>query len=162
MAFRAATQRALNTRAMIQLTRQPITLTAVRPQSTINTGEILEDPQIGDYPNLPRKSAQARGPYGWWDPQDKRNFGETVHEEDELFGVWAPDLHHYSPYKAAAQLALAASIFVGFTGLIYMTYPEKPAVPRTYPYNGLAEEFGAREGDIRPRGARVGKDDHEE
>lgn len=25
-------------------------------------------------------------------------------------------------------------------------------VKRTYPYNGLTEEFGAREGDIRPRG----------
>jgi hypothetical protein len=27
---------------------------------------------------LPRMTTQVRGPYGWWDPQDKRNFGEDV------------------------------------------------------------------------------------
>lgn len=78
MAFRAATQRALNMRHMMNVTRQPITLSSVRPQSTLNTGEVVEDPQIGDYPNLPRFSTQTRGPYGWDDAQDKRNFGETV------------------------------------------------------------------------------------
>jgi NADH dehydrogenase (ubiquinone) 1 beta subcomplex subunit 8 len=81
MSFRAATQRALNVRALVSTTRQPIVMTSVRPQSTLNTGEIVEDPQIGDYPNLPRNSTQARGPYGWWDPQDRRNFGETVRSE---------------------------------------------------------------------------------
>lgn len=59
------------------ITQRPL-LTAVRAQSTLSTGEVVKDPQIGDYPNLPRWSAQERGPYGWWDPQDKRNFGETV------------------------------------------------------------------------------------
>ena len=78
MAFRAATQRALNVRAMMNITRQPIAVTSVRPQSTLSTGEVIEDPQIGDYPNLPRISAQERGPFGWDDPQDKRNFGEPV------------------------------------------------------------------------------------
>ncbi|CAO3635741.1 unnamed protein product [Mucor hiemalis] len=152
MAFRAATQRALNMRHMMNITRQPISITAVRPQSTLNTGEVLSDPQIGDYPNLPRASTQTRGPFGWDDPQDKRNFGEPVHEEDELFGVWAPNLHHYSPYKAAAQFALAATLFATLAGVVYKFYPDRPVVKRTYPYNGLTEEFGAREGDIRPRG----------
>ncbi|KAI9309364.1 hypothetical protein BJ944DRAFT_258691 [Cunninghamella echinulata] len=137
-----------------QLVQRPIVMTTARPQSTLNTGEVLEDPQIGDYPNLPRKSVQTRGPFGWWDPQDKRNFGEPVHEEDELFGVWAPDLHHYSPYKALAQLALAAGVFTAAVGIIYKTYPERPAVKRTYPYEGLKESLGYREGDVRPRGAR--------
>ncbi|KAG0746262.1 hypothetical protein G6F57_008668 [Rhizopus arrhizus] len=159
MSFRAATQRALNVRALVSTTRQPIVMTSVRPQSTLNTGEIVEDPQIGDYPNLPRNSTQARGPYGWWDPQDRRNFGETLHEEDEIMGVWAPDLHEYSPRKALAQLALFAGAIASVAGIVYKTYPESPAVKRTYPYNGLTEEFGAREGDIRPRGARVGNDE---
>ncbi|KAI8981849.1 hypothetical protein BDF20DRAFT_863590 [Mycotypha africana] len=161
MSFRAATQHALNVRRIMSMTRQPLSITSARNQSTLNTGEILEDPQIGDYPNLPRYSAQTRGPYGWDDPQDKRNFGETLHEEDELFGVWAPDLHHYSPYKALFQFGLATAIFATFAGIVYKTYPDKPAVPRTYPYNGLTEEFGAREGDIRPRGARIGEEDEE-
>ena len=78
MSFRTATKRALNARAFVSTTRQSIVMTSVRPQSTLNTGEVVKDPQIGDYPNLPRNSTQARGPYGWWDPQDKRNFGETV------------------------------------------------------------------------------------
>ncbi|OBZ84993.1 NADH dehydrogenase [ubiquinone] 1 beta subcomplex subunit 8, mitochondrial [Choanephora cucurbitarum] len=157
MAFRAATQRALNVRAMMNITRQPIAVTSVRPQSTLSTGEVIEDPQIGDYPNLPRISAQERGPFGWDDPQDKRNFGEPVHEEDEIMGVWAPDLHTYSPHKAAAQLALAFGIFGGIATLVYKTYPESPVVKRTYPYNGLTEEFGERETDTRPRAARAGE-----
>ncbi|KAI8985445.1 hypothetical protein BDB01DRAFT_788273 [Pilobolus umbonatus] len=157
MALRAATQRALHMRLMMQTTRQPVIMTSMRPQSTLNQGDLAQDPQIGDYPNLPHFSAQTRGPYGWDDPQDKRNFGETVPEEDEIYGVWAPDLHHYSPRKALAQLALFAATITGFAGLIYKLHPESPVVKRTYPYNGLTEEFGAREGDIRPRGARVGE-----
>jgi hypothetical protein len=43
-------------------------------------------------------------------------------------GVWAPDLHTYSPYKAMAQLVAAAGLFTAFAGLIYKTYPERPAV----------------------------------
>ncbi|KAL1926412.1 hypothetical protein VTP01DRAFT_5741 [Rhizomucor pusillus] len=136
------------------ITQRPL-LTAVRAQSTLSTGEVVKDPQIGDYPNLPRWSAQERGPYGWWDPQDKRNFGETVHEEDELMGVWAPDLHTYSPYKALAQLGLFAGVITAFSYFVYNTYPERPAEKRTYPYNGLKAELGSREYDIRPRGARA-------
>lgn len=159
MAFRAATQHALNMRLIMNTTRQPIAITSVRPQSTLSTGEVVSDPQIGDYPNLPRISAQTRGPFGWDDPQDKRNFGEPIHEEDEIMGVWAPDLHTYSPYKAASQFALFAAVFAGVAATVYKFYPDKVAVPRTYPYNGLTEEFGAREGDIRPRGARAGQDE---
>ncbi|CEP16911.1 hypothetical protein [Parasitella parasitica] len=122
MAFRAATQHALNMRLIMNTTRQPIAITAVRPRSTLSTGEV-------------------------------------VHEEDEIMGVWAPDLHNYSPYKAAGQFALCTALFTGFAAIVYKFYPDKVAVPRTYPYNGLTEEFGAREGDIRPRGARVGQDD---
>jgi len=33
---------------------------------------------IGDYPDLPAISAQEKSPYGWWDPQDRRNKEETV------------------------------------------------------------------------------------
>jgi NADH dehydrogenase (ubiquinone) 1 beta subcomplex subunit 8 len=120
---------------------------SARSQSTLDTGEVIQDPQIGDYPNLPRWSHQSRGPFGWWDPQDKRNFGETVslflfwgfslksfftlkqvHEEDEVMGVWAPDLHTYSPYKAAAQLAMFAGVIASFVGVVYATYPDRPAV----------------------------------
>ena len=38
-----------------------------------------KDPQLGDYPELPFENLQRRKyDPGWWDPQEKRNFGETV------------------------------------------------------------------------------------
>ncbi|ORZ09175.1 hypothetical protein BCR42DRAFT_423888 [Absidia repens] len=147
--LRSSTSRLLSTR----LIQRPVVMSA-RTQSTLDTGEVIQDPQIGDYPNLPRYSSQSRGPFGWDDPQDKRNFGEAVHEEDEIMGVWAPDLHTYSPFKAIAQLTLFAGLFTAFAGLVYTSYPERPAVKRTYPNDGLKESLGYREGDIRPRGAR--------
>lgn len=44
--------------------------------SSVNASK---DPQLGDYPDLPFVSQQQRK-YSpkWWDPQEKRNFGETV------------------------------------------------------------------------------------
>jgi hypothetical protein len=36
------------------------------------------DPQLGDYPQLPAISNQRRPPKGWWDNQERKNFGETV------------------------------------------------------------------------------------
>ncbi|KAI9318202.1 hypothetical protein BX666DRAFT_2018875 [Dichotomocladium elegans] len=135
--------------------QQPMLMAAsLRAQSTLNTGEVIEDPQIGDYPNLPRWSTQARGPYGWWDPQDKRNFGETLHEEDEILGVWGPDLHSYSTWKALGQLGLFVASMAGLSFVVYNTYPDRPAVKRTYPFDGLKAELGSRDYDIRTRGAR--------
>ena len=75
MALRTST-RLFNARLTAQ--RPALMAASIRSQSTLDTGEVIEDPQIGDYPNLPRWSAQSRGPFGWWDPQDKRNFGEAV------------------------------------------------------------------------------------
>lgn len=43
-------------------------------------------------------------------------------------GVWAPDLHTYSPHKAASQFALFAAIFTGFAATVYNFYPDKVAV----------------------------------
>lgn len=83
MALRTST-RLLNARLTTTAVRQQPMRMAIRAQSTLNTGEVIEDPQIGDYPNLPRYSTQTRGPYGWWDPQDKRNFGETVSTIDNI------------------------------------------------------------------------------
>lgn len=37
-----------------------------------------KDPQLGDYPQLPFVSRQLRPAKGWWDEQQRRNFGETV------------------------------------------------------------------------------------
>jgi NADH dehydrogenase (ubiquinone) 1 beta subcomplex subunit 8 len=47
-------------------------------------------------------------------------------------GVWAPDLHEYSPRKALAQLALFAGAIASVAGIVYKTYPESPAVRSIY------------------------------
>ena len=37
-----------------------------------------DDPQLAGYPELPYVSKQRRSPFGWDDPQMRRNFGEPV------------------------------------------------------------------------------------
>lgn len=32
--------------------------------------------------------------------------------------------------------------FCGFCSVVRISYPDKPAVPRTFPYGGLAEALG--------------------
>ena len=55
--------------------------TTAAPLRTLSTSAVAhsKDPQLGDYPDLPYVSQQQRK-YSpkWWDPQEKRNFGETV------------------------------------------------------------------------------------
>jgi hypothetical protein len=34
--------------------------------------------QIGNYPDFPAVSSQVKSPHGFWDPQDRRNFGDKV------------------------------------------------------------------------------------
>jgi hypothetical protein len=60
--------------------------------------------QNGNYPDPSLTSAlpikrQHRDPYGeWWDPIEKRNYGETVHEDNDILGVFSPDEYtHFKP-----------------------------------------------------------------
>ncbi|KAN0061351.1 hypothetical protein ACQY0O_006198 [Thecaphora frezii] len=102
-----------------------------------------KDPQLGDYPELPAISLQTRkySP-NWWDPQEKRNFGETLHEQDDVLGVWAPDVHAVPAASALRQFLMAVGVVVLFGSTVYATTPQKPALPRTYPRDGLAAELG--------------------
>ncbi|CEH18391.1 NDUFB8 [Ceraceosorus bombacis] len=78
----------------------------------------------------------------WWDQQEKRNFGETLHESDDELSVWAPDVHKISGPSALFQFSIAAACMGAFAGLVYLTYPEKPAIPRVYPDDGLVKALG--------------------
>lgn len=40
--------------------------------------KIDEGLKLGDYPELPWRSAQELPPRGWWDEQDRRNLGDPV------------------------------------------------------------------------------------
>lgn len=47
--------------------------------AVLTSGPENKDPQLGDYPEVPFKSYQLRKhDKNWWDPQEKRNFGEPV------------------------------------------------------------------------------------
>ncbi|KIK93610.1 hypothetical protein PAXRUDRAFT_504247 [Paxillus rubicundulus Ve08.2h10] len=115
-----------------------------RTASTSVTQE--KDPQLGDYPELPWLSNQTLPPRGWWDPQMRRNFGDPVHENEEVLSMWGPDISAVPPQTALFQFTLAASAFVGFAFLCkYALLPERPTVPREYPFSGLVRELGGLE-----------------
>ncbi|PWN41563.1 hypothetical protein IE81DRAFT_324421 [Ceraceosorus guamensis] len=102
-----------------------------------------KDPQLGDYPDFEPVSRQwRRWNPKWWDQQEKRNFGETLHESDDTLSVWAPDVHKISGPSALFQFSIAAACMGAFAGLVYLTYPEKPAIPRVYPDGGLVKALG--------------------
>jgi hypothetical protein len=50
-----------------------------RTYSTFTQKEV--DPQLNGYPQLPNSSKQSLSPYGWWDIQMRRNFGDTVQQK---------------------------------------------------------------------------------
>ena len=99
--------------------------------------------QNGGYINPPPEKRQFRDPYGdWWDKQERRNYGEPVHEDEDILGRLAPEEYtHTSPGFAILQLMFFMSSVFGLAGLVSMFYPDKPALPRTFP-DGLEDELG--------------------
>ncbi|KAL4784497.1 hypothetical protein BJX76DRAFT_327114 [Aspergillus varians] len=103
-----------------------------------------DDPlQNGGYQNPPREKRAFRDPYaGWWDKQERRNFGEPVHEENEVLGVFSPEQYtHVTARKGFLHLGAFVATFLGFCGVVSLFYPDKPSTPRTYP-DGLEKELG--------------------
>ena len=99
--------------------------------------------QNGGYQNPPREKRQFRDPYaGWWDKQERRNFGEPVHEENEILGVFSPEEHtHVTPRKGLFQIGCFVAAVFGLSGVVSLFYSDKPSVPRTFP-DGLEKELG--------------------
>ncbi|KAF9506894.1 hypothetical protein BS47DRAFT_1352388, partial [Hydnum rufescens UP504] len=103
------------------------------------------DPQLDGYPQLPAVSYQRRRETGWDDDQERRNFGEPVPEEHEALSVWAPDVYDISGSYALREFSIAVVLFGVFFSGIYLITPDRPAVPRTYPFSGLVKELGGME-----------------
>ncbi|PKS06271.1 hypothetical protein jhhlp_007019 [Lomentospora prolificans] len=113
-----------------------------------------EDPGMnGGYINPPAIKRQFRDPYGdWWDPQERRNFGEPVHEDNDLLGIFSPYEYTWTtPGKGAVMFATAAGVLLSAIGLVYLTYPDMKAVPKEYE-DGLERELGGS-GAVRARKA---------
>lgn len=99
--------------------------------------------QDGKYPNPPREKRQFRDPYeNWWDKQERRNFGEPVHEDNDILGVFSPEQHtHVSPSKGFFHLSCFVAAVLGLSGVVSLMYPDRPTIPRTFP-DGMEKELG--------------------
>ena len=86
---------------------------------------------------------QHRDPYGdWWDKQERRNFGEPVHEDNDILGMFSTyDYTHVTARKAFFQLGCFVATVTGLCGVVSMLYEDKPSAPRTFP-GGLDRELG--------------------
>ncbi|CAK3760342.1 NADH:ubiquinone oxidoreductase subunit like [Lecanosticta acicola] len=125
-------------------------------------GDQGEDPNMnGNYPDPTLTSAlpvkrQFRDPYAdWWDPQERRNYGEPVHEDNDILGIFSPEEYtHFTPGWGAVLLGMFAGSVGVLCAVVYRYYPDKPAVSRTFP-GGLEAELG---GPLARR-ARISDDD---
>ena len=75
--------------------------------------------QNGNYPDPTLTSAlpvkrQFRDPYAdWWDPQERRNYGEVVHEDNDVLGVFSPEAYtHFSTGWGGVLVVRRLSLFL--------------------------------------------------
>lgn len=104
---------------------------------------------------------QYRDPYEKYDDQQNRvNFGEEIHPYHDYMDMWSPD--HIQPvsdstaFKHFGIFFGALSLF-GYSIYALDIWPEKPAMPRSYPYGGLFRDLGGKEGEEELFQARVDK-----
>ncbi|ORX93202.1 hypothetical protein BCR34DRAFT_608625 [Clohesyomyces aquaticus] len=117
----------------------------------------IEDPGMnGGYINPPAIKRQHRDPYGdWWDKQERRNYGEPVHEDNDILGMLSPyDYTHFSAGWGAVLLGTFVAAVFGLAGAVSLVYPDKVSVPKEYE-DGLEAELGG------PRAVRARKQGEE-
>ena len=69
-----------------------------------------------------------------------------MHEREELYSMWGPDVSHVNPNTALYHFTLAFGGLTAFGFLCnYALVPERPAAPREYPFDGLVKELGELE-----------------
>ncbi|KAI0173432.1 hypothetical protein GGR52DRAFT_571943 [Hypoxylon sp. FL1284] len=111
-----------------------------------------EDPGMnGGYINPPRIKRQFRDPHGdWWDKQERRNYGEPVHEDHDLLGMFTPYEYTWiSSGKGLAQIGAFIATTVGLCWVVAQVYPDRPSYPREFE-GGLERELGGP-GALRAR-----------
>ncbi|KAF2017853.1 hypothetical protein BU24DRAFT_161352 [Aaosphaeria arxii CBS 175.79] len=132
------------------LARAVVPAIAARPQfnqirlrSTPTEVEELDPGMNGGYINPPAEKRNNRDPYGdYWDKQERRNYGEPCHEDNDILG--ALSLHDYNHFSARWGFVLAgtfiATVF-GLCGAVKLVYPDKISIPKAYE-GGLEAELG--------------------
>jgi len=109
-----------------------------------------ENSQVGDYPHLSNTSRQTLPAYGWWDQQNRRNYGDPLHEQEDIVGMWGPDAPHVPPPTALKHFGVAVLCWLAFAFSVSFFVPKRDAVPRSYPYDGLLLEQGGLEANKAP------------
>ncbi|KAF2736486.1 hypothetical protein EJ04DRAFT_462817 [Polyplosphaeria fusca] len=133
------------------LTRALVPAARLRPQYTqvrtahapVEVAEIGDPSMNGGYVNPPPEKRSNRDPYGdWWDKQERRNFGEPVHEDNDILGVLSlHDYNHFTPGWGGVLWGVFIVTVLGVCGVTAMTYPDKISSPRTFE-DGLERELG--------------------
>ncbi|CZT49905.1 hypothetical protein WAI453_007263 [Rhynchosporium graminicola] len=103
-----------------------------------------EDPGMnGGYINPPPIKRQFRDPHAdWWDKQERRNYGEPVHEDNDILGMFSPEEYtHTTPGKGLFQIGCFVAVVLGLCTVVGMTYPDKQSAPREFE-GGLERELG--------------------
>ncbi|KAK1753344.1 putative NADH:ubiquinone oxidoreductase 20.1kD subunit [Echria macrotheca] len=111
-----------------------------------------EDPEMnGGYVNPPRIKRQFRDPHAdWWDKQERRNYGEPVHEDHDMMGMFSPYEYTWTTAgKGALQIGAFVAVFLSVIYAVKLTYPDKPSYPREFE-GGLEKELGGA-GAVRAR-----------
>ncbi|QIW97926.1 hypothetical protein AMS68_003444 [Peltaster fructicola] len=130
---------------------------AAAEQASEDISTSQEDPnQNGNYPDPSLTSAlpikrQFRDPYAdWWDKQERRNYGEPLHEDNDILGVFSPEEYtHVKPGLGALQILAFIGAFCSVLLAVRAVYPDKPSAPRTFE-GGLEAELGGA-GALRAR-----------
>jgi NADH dehydrogenase (ubiquinone) 1 beta subcomplex subunit 8 len=111
-----------------------------------------EDPgQNGGYINPPEIKRQFRDPHAdWWDKQERRNYGEPVHENHDQLGMFTPYEYTWVPAaKGAFQCAVFIAAFLALCYSVRAVYPDRKSYPREFA-GGLEKELGGA-GAVRAR-----------
>ena len=103
--------------------------------------------QNGGYINPPRIKRQFRDPHGdWWDKQERRNFGEPVHEDHDILGIFSTYEYTWiTPGKGLLQIGAFIAVFLSVLYGVKMTYPDRVSYPREFE-GGLERELGGAGG----------------
>ncbi|KAF3907486.1 hypothetical protein AA313_de0200484 [Arthrobotrys entomopaga] len=140
-----------------KLPTSPPPLPEVPPRVLTGNPEI-DDPGMNDGYSLtqpPPIKRQFRDPYAtWWDPQERRNFGEPVHEDEDTLGIFSTyEYTAATPRQAWISFGSFVTALFALVGVVYTVYPDQPAVPREFPDNGLETALGGKAATLaRPEG----------
>ncbi|KAI4207074.1 MAG: hypothetical protein LQ346_000792 [Caloplaca aetnensis] len=122
-----------------------MSLTQIRTLTQAEQADVDDPGMNGGYPNPPPEKRQFRDPYGdWWDKQERRNFGEPVHEDHDILGMMSPhEYTHFTAQKGFVLLGCFIGTVLGLCGVVSLYYPDRPAVERTFE-DGLDRELGGK------------------